>query len=346
MEATPSPNDRLLEVIRLREEVDLLAEAMVAPHRVFRPVSLQTPPRLEPAELGFIRSVAYLYVLYYEVGDVAIPYLLELWDAFSLDNDHQIRDHYQIVRSLRTLLQHSLDPTSSTDRQTRERCQRWFARQCRTFVPSTEDHWSACLHGILTEAASFLRTMITCLRAIEGDEGRDGILERWRIEISRHHPPEEFDRIIEEAAHDLGRPHIDAVRIRKRYYDQWTDKLSYLSLGYSFQIEARRLVEYALLVDLAAGIPVTGEDIMTEFGLAPGPEVGALLTRAKAVFEESPRDRADLLATLKAELESENQLVDQPPKKDKQMNSSSDGEPTSAHVGEGINKATEQSPRA
>jgi hypothetical protein len=184
--------------------------------------------------------------------------------------------------------------------------------------------------------------MTICLRAIESDEGRDGILDRWRIEISHRHPPEEFDRIIEEAAHDLGRPHIDAVRVRKRYYDQWMDRLSYLSLGYDFEAEARRLVEYALIIDLAAGIPVTGQDIMTEFGLAPGPTVGTLLTRAKVIFEESPRDRASLLAALKAELEPEDQDMDQPPE-DTQVNPSPGVETANAQTGNETDEAAEQS---
>jgi hypothetical protein len=312
VETAPSPSDRLLEVIRLREEVDLVAETMMSPHRVFEHVSLQTP-RLEPAELGFLRSVAYLFVLYYEVGDVAVPYLLGLWDAFGLDSDRQIRAHRELVRSLRTFLQHNLDPTSSTDRQTREVCQRWFAEQCHTPIPSSEDHWAACLHAILAEAASFLRTMNDCLRAIEVDEGRDNILDHWRFRISRHHPPEEFDRIIEEAAADLGRSHIDAVRLRRRYYDQWMDSLSYLLPDYDFHVEARRLAEHAMLIDIAAGMPITGQDIIAEFGLTPGPKVGSLLARARLLFEESPTDRDGLLAALRSESESKSPPEKQPP---------------------------------
>jgi hypothetical protein len=299
----PSPSDRLLEVIRLREEVDLVAETMMSPNRVFDPVSLRIP-RLEPAELGFLRSVAYLYVLYYEVGDVAVPYLLGLWDAFGLDGDRQMREHRELVRSLRTFLQHNLDPTSSTDRRTRETCQGWFTKHCHTPVPSSEDHWSACLHSILAEGACFLSVMNECLRAIEADEGRDNILDQWRFHISRHHPPEEFDRIIEEAAADLGRSYIDAVRLRRRYYGQWTESLSYLSPDYDFRVEARRLVEHAMLVDISAGMPITGQDIIAEFGLTPGPKVGSLLARARLLFEESPTDRSGLLAALRSESES------------------------------------------
>lgn len=65
---------------------------MLSSHRVFDPVSLPIP-RLEPVELGFIRSVAYLFVLYYEAGEVAIPYLLRLWEAFGLAGVGSVREH-------------------------------------------------------------------------------------------------------------------------------------------------------------------------------------------------------------------------------------------------------------
>ena len=342
VETATSPNDRLLEVIRLREEADLIAEAMIAPHRVFEAVSLQIPT-LQPAELGFLRSVAYLYVLYYEVGDVAIPYLLGLWDAFGLDSDCHIREHREQVRSLRTFLQHNLDPWSSTDRQTRETCQHWFAIHCQTVVPSSEDHWFACLHGVLAEAGSFLRATNDCLRAIEADEGRDGILDRWRFQISRHHPPEEFDRIIEESAADLGRTYIDAVRLRKRYYGQWMEKLSFLSPDYDFEVEARRLIEYALLVDLGAGVPITGKDIIAEFGLAPGRKVGSMLERARRLFEDSPTDREGLLAALRSELESQDAPGEKPQRQGEQVTTLSDSEAADAPVREEVLESRTQS---
>lgn len=299
-----SPGEQLLRIIQLREEVDLVAEAMMSPHRVFTVVSL-TIPRIEPAELGMIRTVAYLYVLYYEAGDIAVPYLLGLWDAFGLDSDREIRSHRQSVGRLRTLFQHNLSPSSSTDRVTREFCQLWFSKNCNTPVPGDEIHWLGCLNGILGEAHEFLRTMKDCLRAIETDEGREGILDRWRFQISRHHPPEEFDRIVRESASDLGRAFVDVVRLRNRYYDQWMEKLSFLTADYDFELEARRLVENALLLDIAAGMPLTGKDIIEELGFAPGPKVGSALTLARRLFDEAPRDRDALLAALKSELGTE-----------------------------------------
>jgi hypothetical protein len=299
-EATSSA-DALLRVVRLREEIDRVAETMIPPNRVFGDVSLPLPT-LQPAELGFIRSVAYMYVLYFEAGEVAVPYLSGLWEGFSLDGSGVIQAHRSRVARLRTYLQHNLNPTSTTDQATRLTCENWFVERCGTSVPSSEDEWSACLDSVLAEAGAFLGTLLQCLRAIERDEGRNAILEAWLFRISRYHPPEAFDEIVGEAAADIGRIHLDIVRFRKRFYDQWMERLSFLTGDYDFREEARRLVESALLVDVAAGMPITGTDIIHELDIAPGPAVGAALALARRLFESEPTDRAGLLARVRENL--------------------------------------------
>ena len=84
MSEASSPGNALLRVIQIREELDRVAGTLIPPHRVFAEVSLPIP-RIGSAELGFIRCVAYLFVLYYEAGDVGVPYLVNLFDAYGLD---------------------------------------------------------------------------------------------------------------------------------------------------------------------------------------------------------------------------------------------------------------------
>ena len=55
----------------------------------------------------------------------------------------------------------------------------------------------------------------------------------------------------------------------------------------------------ALLTEAIPVLPITGADIMEEFGLAPGPDVGKLLKRAKGINDAAPCSRAELLAKLK-----------------------------------------------
>ncbi len=67
---TPSPEGVMYEVTRRIEELNQLASRLNGlQHGVFEPASLNKP-KLNPAELGFIQVVSYLYVLYYEVGNV------------------------------------------------------------------------------------------------------------------------------------------------------------------------------------------------------------------------------------------------------------------------------------
>jgi hypothetical protein len=277
---------------------------MIAPNKAFGDVSLPIP-RLDPAELGFIRSVAYTFVLYYEAGEVSVPYLVGLLDAFGLDGSRTARGHRARVGRLRTYLQHNLNPASSTDRETKDVCERWFAEQCGTRVPSSDDEWSACLDALLDEACAFLSVLRDCLRALEADEGREIIAGRWLFRISRYHPPEAFDDVISEAANDLGREHLDVTRFRKRFYDQWMERLSRLTGEYDFHLEARRLVEASLIVDAAAGMPITGIDVINDLGVPPGPLVADVLGRARRLFEAEPSNREALLARLREELTRE-----------------------------------------
>src|SRR5256885_1435386 len=77
--------------------------------------------------------------------------------------------------------------------------------------------------------------------------------------------------VIAQAAGDMGRSHLDVVRFRRRYYDRWMERLAFLTGDYDFALEARRLVESALVLDAASGMPITGTDIINDLGIAPGP---------------------------------------------------------------------------
>ena len=86
----------------------------------------------------------------------------------------------------------------------------------------------------------------------------------------------------------MGRDHVDAVRLRKRWYDRWVAHLDRLADGYDFEVESRRLAEHALITDFIAVLPITGADIMEHLGTTPGPEVGRLLQRAADIHKQSP----------------------------------------------------------
>lgn len=289
----------LLTILRLRDEANGLSRGLVGrDHLLFRETSLDTPP-LSPAELGFLRVVAWLYVHYHEVGLVGTKFLSGLFDAYELAQPEALRRHMRRVAQLRTYMQHNLDPGKPRDREIQADSERWFQEVCGSRVPAREDQWEHCLEALLEEAHEFLDGCVATIREIEQDEGRDEVVEQWTFRAKRHHTPEAFDRIVAEVATDLGREHLDVVRFRKRFYDRWIEALDLLDGEYDFAVEGRRVVESSLLTEAVPVLPITGTDVMAEFGLQPGPHVGDLLERARSLFGEAPCDGTELLARLR-----------------------------------------------
>ncbi|MCB9436640.1 MAG: hypothetical protein H6673_06525 [Anaerolineales bacterium] len=68
-------------------------------------------------------------------------------------------------------------------------------------------------------------------------------------------------------------------------------------------MEARKLVERAILEDTQASLPIIGTDIMREFSIGPGRRVGELLKRAIDIFDVNPSlSKSDLLLQLQESL--------------------------------------------
>jgi hypothetical protein len=289
----------LLAILRLRGEANGLSRGLLGrDHLFFRDTSLDTPP-LSPAELGFLRVVAWLYVHYYEVGLVGVKFLSGLLDAYEIVRPEAHRMHMRQVAQLRTYMQHNLDPGQPRDREIQNESEQWFRNRCGSHLPAGEDQWERCLEALLQESHDFLGGCVATIRGIEQDEGRDEIVAQWTFRARRHHAPEAFDRIVSEAASDLGREHLDVVRFRKRFYDRWIEALALLDGEYDFAVEGRRVVESSLLTEGVPVLPITGTDAMTEFGLQPGPQIGRLLERARSLFDDAPCDGNELLARLR-----------------------------------------------
>ncbi len=304
MSAVAAHDATMYRLLGLLQEVDAVASRLdpAAIPGVFGPISLRHPKFVE---LGFLRTVSWLYVLYLEVGKVGIDFLTARFGALEIGASESVSSHPTLVQTLRTYLQHNLSPERDTDRDVQEKCEAWFQRICGTRVPDGDDQWGQCVTALLEEAIVFMEALRACVRAIEGNESREAIIGDWAIRLSRHHPAADFDRVISTTATDLGREHLDIVRFRKRFYGEWTQALSILEGDYDFEKEARKLVELALLSQTRAVLPITGTDIMASLGLAPGRRIGQLLAKAKRLYDEGPCSAEELLSRLKAEAADE-----------------------------------------
>ncbi len=72
---TPTADGLMYQIVARVEEINRVASRLTGvDHGVFQAPSLQMP-RLYPAELGFLRSVSWLFVSYYEAGKVGVAFL-------------------------------------------------------------------------------------------------------------------------------------------------------------------------------------------------------------------------------------------------------------------------------
>ena len=260
----------------------------------------QTLPNVNgPSELGFLYSVSWFYVVYTEIAKTDIVFLTELIKASGGEKASFVEKVLNNVHDLRTYFHHKLDPTKKSDKIKESNCKEWFKLNCGTALPAIEDQWKQCLIRLLKDNLTFLTELLQRIRIIEADENKQQILEQWIHRRERYHAPHEFDNIISEAAHDIGRDGVDVVKLRNRYYERWMGQLNQLRSGYCFCSEARGLVELVLLSELDAIMPVNGQDIMKVFSLVSGPIVGELLIIARKIYMEEPCGKDDLINKLR-----------------------------------------------
>jgi hypothetical protein len=299
--STPTPEGLMYMILTRRDEMNRVAGDLIGigtSEGVFKTVSLEMP-KFEPPELGFLRSVSWLFVLYHEVGKTGVAFLAARLEPYGLDPEKRLNGHPSLVQKLRTFLQHNLDPRKHHDSEVQTYCQGWLKRQCGTPFPTQGDQWRSCLSGLLSEAVEFMDALSCVVRKIEQDESRSAICREWQFRIRRYHPPHEFDELIKQVAADMGRDRIDAVQLRSRFYEKWTQELSLLDGEYEFVVEARRLIEQALLTAITPVLPITGRDVMEVFEIPPGVRVGQLLERARRIYESKPCTREALIEQLR-----------------------------------------------
>lgn len=300
--SSPDPQALMFRVLTLREDINRLSSRLLKSGGLFFE-NLSLPiPKFAPPELGFLMIISWLYALYLETARVNIDFIIERFPAYGMDADGKHLAHYELIQKMRTYNQHNLDLAHPRNQRIQEECEKWFSEQCDTPVPSDDDHWNACLINVLLDAISFGEALLRCIRSIEGDDSKERILQEWESRRSRSHSPHEFDTLIGIVASDMGREHLDAVRLRKRFYDRWIKEMEMLEEGYDFGLEARKLIERTLLSEVEPVLPITGKDIISVLGVPPGPEVGRVLEQAKILYEEEPCAATQLLERLRERL--------------------------------------------
>lgn len=298
-------DENIWAFVKLKDQIAHTIEVLPNISYFFLNVSHQIP-NFENQELGFIRTVSWLYAHYFEAGSVGINYLnnyIRKSESLDLNCSEDIIIHAETVRVLRTQLQHNLMFDSESDAKTSQDCSEWYKQKCGTRQPHLDQHWSACNIAITSQAKLFLNLNLEAIRQIEADKDMQIIvLEGWQRRLERNHPAHEFDRVIEAAATDFGMNSLRITSFRQRHLSTWRDKLELLKDGYDFESEARFIIESSLLDEFGKVLPINAKNVMERFNIKPGPDVGIVLRAARAIYGSDPKlDSQQLLDAIAAD---------------------------------------------
>ncbi len=274
------------------EQVNTFSRSLLPTRaEVFDRVSVRPPEFGSTPELAFVRATSWIYVLYFEAGRASITYL-------SRGND-DLKAHQALVRSLRTWSHHNLDPTSDRDTAVEKTCTDWFRQCCGTRLPREGDHWTLLCLSLLVEAGEFLDDLLVAISEIESDPDCVVLVDDWERSLSRNWPAHRFHTLISSVSSDAGFSTIDPVAFHDRYGATFREQLRLLDDGCDLDSEMRKLIEIKLITESEERLPCTGQDVMEHLGIGPGPEVGQLLRRAKAIFDlTGPCSKDELLTRL------------------------------------------------
>ena len=291
----------MYQIGALKQELEERAASLLGvPQTAFQHTSVRNP-RFSPPELGFYQTVTWLYAFYYEAGRVSLRFLIDRLETYGLGQDGDLSRHYDVVGRLRTFLQHNLNLDSVKNIRTRRTSEEWFSSSCGSVIPGSDKEWNQCLVHLLSASQTFLTATIDCVRAVERDGASAMIIEQWSTRLLRDHPKHEFESLVSMVIHDIGQDNLDPERLTERYYDSWISNLRFRSEDYSFEDEGRRLIEHTILNEAQFPLPISGSDVMNGLGIPPGPEVGALLRKARTLYAAAPCGRDELISRLKCQ---------------------------------------------
>ena len=297
-------NGLMYQIWAQKQELERRAYSLIGVQRMAFQEMFIRNPRFSPPELGFYQAVTWLYAFYYESGRVSLRFLMDRLHTYRFDQDGNNHRHYEVLGRLRTYLQHNLNLDSTRDVETQQICEEWFARACGSAIPGNDNEWNDCLTRILEDSVAFLAATIDCIRAMERDESSKLFVEQWTVRLHRYHPKHEFENLVSIVMHDVGQDSLDPIRLTERYYDKWSQNLRFRTEDYIFIEDARRLIEQTIINEAELPPPTSGTDIMRELGIPPGPEVGRLLRKAKALYDANPCTSEELIDRLRC-LEAE-----------------------------------------
>ncbi len=288
-----------IERAKIAINKDALKTGKLSP--VFREM-YALPTNFTCFEAGFLRAISWLYMLYYEAGKGELDFAIEKFNVYPAKNVGAEKKHFQELKTLRTIFQHSFDLEIARNAQQKTIAEDWFFRAIKKKEPATPNDWQICLELIISDALLFLHGVHYVIQRISNDEFSKSIVDDWNFKSSRILQQHDFDSLIWTVAHEFGIDYLDIVKFRKQNADIWIQELQNLTGNFDFKIQARKLIERDMIKKPVS--PITGDELMEIFNIPRGPKVKMLAEKALNIFIQNPCSKDELINRLKEQMKT------------------------------------------
>ena len=243
-----------------------------------------------------MRLVNWTYVLLFEAGRVAIPYLMKLQGSTAIPLI-AIKDARTIVRDLRTWISHNVGFSSEREAAISRRVSQWFLVLCGTTEPDNANAWRDCFNGLCREAGKIVRHCQNALELIVRENDMDTIDDLKR-RVDRSWSTDRWDALVGDICVRLSL-RINVPKFRNSRLSGWRTFLDTVPEEDDPEQAVNLIIERDLLNHTSDILPIDGRDVMSALDLGPGPVIGSALQYARELFRSGIRDRAQLLERLK-----------------------------------------------
>lgn len=285
---------KLFDIIELIDRTTLQLTSGERPF--FKNISIKIGT-FSDTELGFYKSISYLYVLFFEASSKSLDFIEKKFPGFQISPSEKILYHRKTVQAFRTFLQHNLDRDDGHDSSIITFCQDWFNNIIRKNFPVSRKDWEKSIEHLLNSTNEYLSLIHLILTRIQKHEHKDLILRDWDRKVKRNHSIYEFEKIFNRVKSNFGLTSLDSLTYCKKNHSEWLKKIDELNDEYDFEYEAQRIIELSITINPI--IPLTGNDIIKELQLQPGPKIKILLDEARRFYYQNPCDTQTLLNHLK-----------------------------------------------
>jgi hypothetical protein len=166
----------------------------------------------------------------------------------------------------------------------------------------SEDDWTNCGLDLLDRFERILKEINGILNRINSldIEFKQLVLNDWRGKKEKYYPIWMYKNLCIAVFQNFGLQHLDEKKFCDKYHSQWLKELPRYD-DFEFDLLATSQIERDLIATIktkALPIPVSGKDVMSHFGIAPGTTVKRLMSDAYDIFHTLPCSKEELLSKL------------------------------------------------